>query len=189
MSGCAIFTSGDSGTNADSQTNDVFQAKGEVPSPPIPEPAAPLRLCDENFEYDLGKKDGSPFTCKNKAATIVDLNNFIWVVCWNGYLSGKRERLSEEDAKLLEFFINAQCFVVEAIADTALTDIVGEQAGDVVNAANNTTFEVFKKNFRESDTGIRSPMRRPTAIWRNGAGAAGTSSWDIMSIPTLSEPG
>ena len=161
MSGCTLFNSGDSATNVDSQTNDVCQTKGEMPSPPIPEPAAPLRLCDENFEYDFGKKDGSSFTCKNKTATIVDLNNFIWAVCWNGYLSEKKERLSDEDAKLLEFFINAQCFVAEAIADTALTDIAGEQSGAVVIPA----FEELKKNFRESDAGIRSPMREWASVF------------------------
>jgi len=122
-------------------------------------------LSDRNFEYDLGKREGVSFKCKNESATIVDLNNFIWAVCWTGHLRGRTEKLSNEDVDLLEFCVNAQCHVANELAVTALTDILGADYADKIKWQS-TEFAELKKNFEKSDISIRKPMREWAELYR-----------------------
>ena len=122
-------------------------------------------LSDDNFEYDFSRKEGVCFKVKNEDATIVDLNNFIWSVCWNGYLRERSEKLSNEDACLLGFCVNAQCHVANELAVTALIDILGEEYIERLYKRRSTEFAKLKENFQKSDVSIRQPMREWAKIY------------------------
>lgn len=99
---------------------------------PDPEPSSTVdvetkTLHDENFSYAVGKKHS--FMRLNPNATLNDLNDFVYAICWNGYLQPKfhtMQKLSREDAILLDFCVKAQLNMVDALTVAVLGDMTGQ---------------------------------------------------------------
>ena len=84
-------------------------------------------LHDENFSYTVGKKHS--FVRLNPNATLNDLNDFVYAICWNGYLRPKfhtMQKLSREDAILLDFCVKAQLNMVDVLTVAVLGDMTGQ---------------------------------------------------------------
>ncbi len=138
-------------------------------------------LADENFSYTMGDERSRSFKRLNPNATLNDLNDFAYAKCWNSYLRPKLQngqKLTREDAVLLEFCINVQLNMVDTLAVAALGDMTdpGFLHNFVVQEAvksrsegkdvegfyrdQNNVFVDLKSNFLNSYEGIRVPMRQ-----------------------------
>ena len=83
-------------------------------------------LSDENFSYTMGDEHSRSFKRLNTKATLNDLNDFAYAKCWNSYLRPKlqnAQKLTREDAVLLDFCINVQLNMVDTLAVAALGDM------------------------------------------------------------------
>lgn len=141
-------------------------------------------LEDTNFSYTMGDEHTRSFKMINPNATLNDLNDFAYAVCWNGYLRPKlqnEQKLSREDAVLLDFCINVQLNMVDTLAVASFGDMtdVGYLHDFIVKEADrsyarekdlegiyreqNNVFVDLKVNFLKSNEGIRVPM----SLWGN----------------------
>ena len=142
---------------------------------------ATMTLSDENFSYTMGDEHSRSFKRLNQNATLNDLNDFAYAKCWNSYLRPKlqnAQKLTREDAVLLDFCINVQLNMVDTLAVAALGDMTdpGYLHSFVVQEAakshsqekdlegiyrdQNNVFVDLKSNFLNSYDGIRVPMRQ-----------------------------
>lgn len=139
-----------------------------------------VTVSDENFAYTMGDEHTRAFKRINDKATLNDLNDFAYAKCWNGYLRPKLQngqKLTREDAVLLDFCVNVQLNMVDTLAVAAFGDMTdpGFLHSFVVKAAEksrhsndlegiykaqNDVFSDLKMNFINSNEGIRVPMRQ-----------------------------
>lgn len=141
-------------------------------------------LSDENFSYTMGDEYSRSFKRLNPNATLNDLNDFAYAKCWNGYLRPKlqnAQKMTREDAVLLDFCINVQLNMVDTLAVAALGDMTEpgylhnfvvkeaakshshEKGMEGIYRDQNNVFVDLKANFLNSCDGIRVPMRQ----WAN----------------------
>lgn len=83
-------------------------------------------ITDNNFSCKIGDNNSGQFVQVNPNATLNDLNNFAVAECWNGYLKKKVENalvISQEDALLLDFCINVQLNMIDALGVALLGDM------------------------------------------------------------------
>jgi hypothetical protein len=139
-------------------------------------------IADAHFSCKIVDKDSGQFVQINPNATLNDLNNFAVTKCWNGYLKKKVENasvLSQEDVLLLDFCINVQLNMIDALGVALLGDLteprlqhnflfdMHEKTLDKVGDGN--VWEIYEKlaeiivklkaSFIVDNKGVRVPMK------------------------------
>ena len=139
-----------------------------------------MTISDGNFSYTLGDDGTRRFVRDNAKSTLNDLNDFAVAKCWNGYLLKKLQdgqKLTREDAILVDFCMNVQLNMIDALAVASLGDMTSpgylhsfvvdmqdkskRQALELEGIYKDQTdvFVDLKVNFITDNSGVRAPMR------------------------------
>ena len=139
-----------------------------------------LTISNNKFSYTMGNEGKRVFQRLDSKADLNDLNDFAMAQCWRAYLLPKLqkgERLNGQDIELVQFCMDVQINMVDALSVALLGDMCGEpgalhsfvvkmekqtkEGTKELEGVQRQTIDLFtelKKNFVCAQDGVRKPM-------------------------------